>query len=78
VLGPRGHHPVGLTDALERQIVDHHPDIACPAIEADVFKIKRIRRGVESARKPLRRRFFVPCRAVDLSGQEESGDVAHF
>src|SRR5262249_3431301 len=33
VFGPGRHHPVGLTDPLERQIVDHHADIGCAAVE---------------------------------------------
>ena len=35
IFGARGQHPIGLGDALQHQVVDHHADIGIGAVEQD-------------------------------------------
>ena len=72
IFGARGHHPIGLADALQRQVVDHHADIARAAVEADRRQVERLRGGVEAGRQALRRRLLIAGRAVDLPGEEQA------
>jgi len=77
VLGTRGHHAVRLTDSLERQVVDHHSDVARSAIETDFIQFQRPRRCVEARDEALRGGFLLSRGPVDLTGEEQSREISH-
>ena len=72
VLGARGEHPIGLADAARDEVVDEHADVGFGAVEGDAVGPGGEARRIEPGDKPLRRRFLVAGRAVDLAGQEEA------
>src|SRR6185312_3676963 len=77
VFGPSGHHPVRLADALQRQVVDHHSDIRCAPLEANLLEIERVGRRIQSSRQALGGRFFISCRAIDLTAEKQTGQLTH-
>ena len=64
--GARSHHPIGLGDAVKREVVDHHTDVACRAIEGDRREVDRMGGRVEAGDETLRRRLFITGGAIDL------------
>ena len=77
ILGARGHHAIGLADALQRQIVDHHADVARAPVERDRVELAGMGRGIETRDQTLCGRLLIAGRAVDLPGKEQAADVAH-
>jgi hypothetical protein len=57
IFGARGEHPIGLGDALQDEVVDHHADIAGRAVEADSALLARAQ---AAALRPATR----PCAAA--------------
>ena len=72
VLGAAGEHAVGLGDAARDQVVDQHAEVGLVAARAPAGLAPRLQRGVDARQQPLRGRFLVAGRAVDLAGEEEA------
>ena len=72
VLRARGEHPIGFADAARDEVVDEHADIGFGAVEGDAVGAGGEARRIQPGDKPLRRRFLVAGRAVDLAGEEEA------
>ena len=77
IFGARGHHAIRLADALQRQVVDHHPDVGAAPVESHLVERQRSRGGIETGRETLGSGFLVTGRAVDLAGQEQSRQVSN-
>src|SRR5437868_5591847 len=71
VFSTRGEHAVWFGHAARDQIVDHYAKIPFGAVEQDVRAAAGQRRGIDPGHETLRRRLFVPGRAVDLTRQEQ-------
>jgi hypothetical protein len=74
VLGARREHPVRLGDAARDQVVDQDAEVSLVAPRAPPVLAARMTRRVHAREQPLRGRFLVAGRAVDLSGEEQSAD----
>jgi hypothetical protein len=71
IFGPRGEHPIGLSDTAGDEIVDHDPEVAFGAVEHDWCTHACPRGRVETGHKALRGSLLVARGAVDLAGQEK-------
>jgi hypothetical protein len=72
-------HAVGLAaHAFRHQIVDQHADVALVAPENDRRFASDGAGRVDAGHQALSGRLFVAGRAVDLSGEKESGDPLGF
>ena len=72
VLGPRGEHPIRLSDAARNQVIDHDAEIALGPIEYDRRRATCPRRRIQAGNEALRSGFLITCGAVDLAGQEQA------
>src|SRR5438132_8661204 len=79
MLRPGREHAIRLETAFRDQVVDQDANIAlvAPDLEAGMFPVSMPRTlcGVDPGDESLRSRFFIPGRAVDLAGEEESTDA---
>ncbi len=73
ILGAGSEHPVGLAGALRDQVVDHDADHGAGPVEDQPIASARSESGVEPGEQALSRRLLVARGAVDLAGQEETG-----
>jgi hypothetical protein len=82
-LGTAGEHAVGLGHALGGQVVDQHAQVGdvsawrprAAHVVGQAFSLAALKRCVDTGEQALRRRLFVPCGAVDLSGKEQAADL---
>ena len=75
MLGAGGEHSVGVVDAFGGEVVDHDADEAGGAGEVDGGLFLGLAGGVDAGDDALSGGFFVAAGAVNLSGEEEAGEV---
>ena len=78
VLGARGEHAIGLADTARDEVVDHDAHIAVGAPDDERLGAARGARRIQPGEQPLRRRFLIARRAVDLAGKIEAGQLQAF
>ncbi len=74
VFGTRGEHAVGLIHALRREIVNQYADVRLVALQHHRIASGAFQRGIDTRHQALTGRLFVPRGAVDLTGDEQSGN----
>ena len=83
-LGAAGEHAVGLGHTFGGEVVDQYAQVGdvtawrprAAHIVGQAFSLAAMKRCVDTSEKALRRRLFVPCGSVDLSGKEQAADRA--
>ena len=78
MLGPAGEHPVRFVGPFGDEIVDEHADVRLRTAEDERPAAQHALRGVDARDDPLRRRFLVAARPVDLAGEIQVFDALGF
>ena len=62
---------------MQGEIIHHNRDVAVRAIQRGRFPVHRYARGMQSSDQPLRSRFFIPGRAIDLARAIQTFEAPH-
>src|SRR3546814_17758520 len=78
VFRARGEHAVRLDRAVAGEVVDQHADVRLVATRLPRRLALHRERGVEAGNQTLRGGFFIASSAVDLAGEEQTGNRIRF